>query len=53
MEVELQTVPRITVYELRGRQYVRIVDARAGETLKLTEPFEVSFDPGDLVGPRR
>src|SRR3954452_1131974 len=53
VEVELATMPRITVYELRGTEYVRIADARAGETLRLGEPFEVSFDPGDLVGPRR
>jgi Uma2 family endonuclease len=53
MEIELATMPRITVYELRGAENVRIADARAGETLKLSEPFELSFDPGDLVGPRR
>jgi hypothetical protein len=53
VEVELATMPRIIVYELRGTEYVRIADARAGETLRLGEPFEVSFDPGDLVGPRR
>jgi hypothetical protein len=38
-EVELPTMPRVTVYELRGTEYARIADARAGETLKLTEPF--------------
>jgi hypothetical protein len=53
MEIELATMPRIIVYALRGTEYVRIADARAGETLKLSEPFEMSFDPGDLVGPRR
>jgi Uma2 family endonuclease len=53
MEIELLTMPRITVYELRGAEYVRIADVRAGETLKLGEPFELNFDPGDLVGPRR
>jgi hypothetical protein len=53
VEVELATMPRITVYALRGTEYVRIADASAGETLRLGEPFEVSFDPGDLVGPRR
>jgi hypothetical protein len=46
-------MPRITVYELRGTSYARVAEARAGETLKLAEPFEVSFDPGELVGPRR
>jgi hypothetical protein len=53
MEIELPTGPRVTVYELRGGKYERIADATAGETLKLAEPFPVSFDPGDLVGPRR
>ena len=53
MEVELANVPRVTVYELRGKGYVAIADAHAGETLKLVEPFELSFDPADLVGPRR
>ena len=53
MEIELPVVPRVAVYELRGHAYVRIADARTGETPKLSEPFEVSFDPGDLVGVRR
>lgn len=53
MEVEISGIPRVTVYELRGKGYVEIADAHAGETLKLTEPFELSFDPGDLVGPQR
>jgi hypothetical protein len=52
LELELPGTPRVTVYELRGAEYVRVADARAGETLRLTEPFAVSFDPGDLVGPR-
>lgn len=53
LEVELPTLPRVAVYELRGMGYVKVADAHAGETLKLTEPFEVSFDPAELVGPRR
>jgi Uma2 family endonuclease len=53
MEIELPVVPRVTVFELRGKEYARIADARAGEMVKLGEPFAVSFDPGELVGPRR
>jgi Uma2 family endonuclease len=53
MEVELPTMPRITVYELQGSEYALIADARAREMLRLKEPFELSFDPADLVGPRR
>lgn len=53
LEIELPTLPRVTVYGLQETGYTKIADARAGETLKLSEPFEVGFDPGDLVGPRR
>lgn len=53
LEIELPVAPRVVVSELRGKEYVRIADARAGETLMLTEPFVVSFDPAELVGPRR
>lgn len=53
LELELPGTPRVTVYELRGKEHARVADAEAGETLRLTEPFAVSFDPGDLVGPRR
>jgi hypothetical protein len=52
LEVELP-VPRVLVHALRGGRYERIAEARAGETLKLTEPFTLEFDPGELVGPRR
>jgi Uma2 family endonuclease len=53
MEIELPVAPRVTVYELHGGEYERIADAHAGQTLKLSAPFAVSFDPGELVGPRR
>lgn len=53
VEVELSGIVQVTVYELRGRGYAKIAGAHAGETLKLAEPFEVSFDPAELVGPRR
>lgn len=53
MEIDLPTMPRVTVYELRDTKYEKIADVRAGEALKLTAPIELSFDPGELVGPRR
>ena len=53
LEIELPVAPRVTVFALRGKEYERIADARAGETLKLGEPFAVRLDPGELVGPRR
>jgi Uma2 family endonuclease len=53
MEVELSGVVQVAVYELRGRGYAKIAAAHAGEMLKLAEPFELSFDPAGLVGPRR
>ncbi|MCO5970626.1 Uma2 family endonuclease [Actinoallomurus soli] len=53
MELELSGLPRVRVYQLRGTGYVEMADAHAGEILKLAEPFELSFDPAELVGPRR
>jgi hypothetical protein len=53
MEIEIPTIPRVAVYRLQDAEYEKIADARAGEALKLTEPFEVGFDPAELVGPRR
>jgi Uma2 family endonuclease len=52
-EVELTGAPRVVCYELRGKGYVKIVDAHAGERVRLTEPFGLDFDPADLTGPRR
>jgi hypothetical protein len=51
VEVRL-AAPRVRVYKLRGTGYAEIADAHAGEILKLAEPFELSFDPAELVGPR-
>ncbi|GAA4611746.1 Uma2 family endonuclease [Actinoallomurus liliacearum] len=52
VEVELSGVVQVTVYELRGRGYAKIAAAHAGEILKSAEPFELSFDPAELVGAR-
>ncbi|WP_433173989.1 Uma2 family endonuclease [Actinoallomurus sp. CA-150999] len=53
LELELHGIPRVRVYKLRGTGYVEMADAHAGETLKLAEPFELSFDPAELLGRRR
>ncbi|MEV0403914.1 Uma2 family endonuclease [Actinoallomurus sp. NPDC050550] len=53
MELELSRLPRVRVYELRGRAYAETADAQAGETLKLPEPFALGFDPAWLVGVQR
>jgi Uma2 family endonuclease len=54
LEVELDGVgaPRTTAFQLRGKGYVKVVEARAGETLVLTEPYGIRFDPAELTGPR-
>ncbi|MGH3376743.1 MAG: Uma2 family endonuclease [Actinoallomurus sp.] len=53
VEVDLVDGPRVTFHELRGSDYVKISYASAGGRLHVERPFEVSFDPGDLVGVRR
>jgi Uma2 family endonuclease len=52
-EVTLTPLPRVVCFELRGRGYVEVADAHAGEWFRLSEPFEVEFDPAELTGPRR
>lgn len=52
VEVDLIDGLRVTVHELRGVEYHKVADARAGGRLHLSDPFELSFDPADLVGPR-
>ncbi|HEU5159320.1 MAG TPA: Uma2 family endonuclease [Streptosporangiaceae bacterium] len=54
LEVELDGVgaPRVRAFELRGMGYVAIGEARAGETLALTEPYDIRFDPAQLAGRR-
>ncbi|RAY16402.1 Uma2 family endonuclease [Actinomadura craniellae] len=45
--------PHVEVLALRDGKYVSVVNAAAGETVALTEPFPVRFDPAELVGRRR
>ena len=54
LEVELDGVgaPLVTAFKLRGAGYVRIAEARAGETFALTEPYDIRFDPAELAGRR-
>ena len=54
LEVDLDGVgaPQVTAFKLRGMGYVRIAEARAGETFALTEPYDIRFDPAELAGRR-
>jgi hypothetical protein len=54
LEVELDGAgaPRATAFELRGKEYVWVAAARAGETLTLRQPYGIRFDPAELAGPR-
>ncbi|MFG2089747.1 MULTISPECIES: Uma2 family endonuclease [unclassified Spirillospora] len=55
LRVELigEGAPCVEVLVLKGAEYVQADRVCAGRTLRLSEPFEVSFDPAILVGPRR
>lgn len=45
--------PQVEVFQLQDQEYVLTAKAVAGQTLQLTEPFKVSFDPAVLGGPRQ
>ncbi|MFC4059693.1 Uma2 family endonuclease [Planomonospora corallina] len=56
MRVELHgegVLPLVEVFTAKEGEYVKIAAARAGQTLSLTEPYEIAFDPAVLTGPRR
>ncbi|MBB5131175.1 hypothetical protein HNP84_000881 [Thermocatellispora tengchongensis] len=56
MRVELEgegVMPLVEVFRAKEGGLVPVASARAGQTLALTEPFEVAFDPAVLTGPRR
>ncbi|XRQ13622.1 Uma2 family endonuclease [Actinomadura welshii] len=55
LRVELtgDKAPCVEVLVLKDAEYVQADRVCAGHTLRLSEPFEVSFDPAVLVGPRR
>lgn len=44
--------PEITAYTMDGGGYREVASARAGEPLRLAEPFPVSVDPASLVATR-
>jgi Uma2 family endonuclease len=54
LEVELDGAgaPQVAAFALRSKEYVKIAEAQAGETLALTEPYGIRFDPAELAGPR-
>lgn len=55
LRVELigEGAPCVEVLLLKDGEYVQADRVCAGRTLRIAEPFEVSFDPAVLVGPRR
>ncbi|SDG05751.1 Putative restriction endonuclease [Sinosporangium album] len=53
VELEVPGGPLVEVFAAKDGEPVPVAAARAGETLSLIEPYEVSFDPADLAGPRR
>ncbi|MET8142538.1 Uma2 family endonuclease [Sphaerisporangium sp. NPDC005288] len=56
LRVELHAegpMPLVEAFAERGGEYEPLATARAGQTLVLTDPFEVRLDPAELTGPRR
>ncbi|MGW3341973.1 Uma2 family endonuclease [Nonomuraea rubra] len=53
VEIEGDGAPWIEVFHLREGRYELATAAKAGETLTLTQPLPVSFDPAILTGRRR
>ncbi|MCG5214181.1 Uma2 family endonuclease [Streptosporangium soli] len=56
MRVELHgdgVMPYVEVFAAKEGRPMPIASARAGQILSLTEPYEISFDPAALVGPRQ
>ncbi|MEO3868028.1 Uma2 family endonuclease [Nonomuraea sp. B12E4] len=53
VELEGQGAPRVEVFHLVSGRYELATAAGAGETLHLSRPFPVSFDPALLAGRRK
>ncbi|NRQ39571.1 Uma2 family endonuclease [Nonomuraea sp. NN258] len=49
VEIEGADFPRVEVLELGADGYETVTQAKPGETVTLSEPFPVSFDPADLL----
>lgn len=52
VELTRAAPPHVDVFRLGGGAYTLVAKADAGQALELTEPFPVSFDPGELLKPR-
>ncbi|WP_329251406.1 Uma2 family endonuclease [Actinoallomurus sp. NBC_01490] len=54
LRIELAGVapPYVEVFHLHDGAYTLVAKANAGQTLELTRPFPVAFDPGRLLGRR-
>ncbi|GII84938.1 hypothetical protein Ssi03_29280 [Sphaerisporangium siamense] len=46
-------MPLVEVFAERGGEYEPVARARPGRTVRLTDPFDVAFDPAELTGLRR
>jgi Uma2 family endonuclease len=47
--VDLQPEPKVSILALRDGAYALQAEIRAGHMLTVTQPFEISFDPGSLT----
>lgn len=47
--VDLEPEVKVTVMALRDSSYALETEIRAGHPLKVSEPFEISFDPGSIT----
>jgi Uma2 family endonuclease len=47
--VDLEPEPKVTVLALRDGAYALEAEIRAGHLLTVSQPFEISFDPGSLI----
>lgn len=46
-----RNVAELHLFELVGEDYTPLASALAGETFQMPRPFEMSFDPADLLEP--
>ena len=47
--VDLEPEPKVTVLALRDGAYALEAEIRAGHLLTVSQPFDISFDPGSLI----
>lgn len=47
--IDLEPEPKITILTLNGSEYTLDAEIRAGQVLRVSQPFPVSFDPAVLT----